>query len=117
MEPHSSQRPVPTPRAKPSRSWPESCQDQALALQQLLAISDRDWHALKAQRSRRAAEQLAAALVLLISGDDPGSTQPSPARVQAIELVEHALRWLKAEVSDPGCPSHGPGTTARPSDG
>ncbi|MEX0589310.1 MAG: DUF6439 family protein [Cyanobium sp.] len=85
--------------------------DQAVALQRLLTIDDRDWHALKSQRSRRAAEQLAAALVLLLSGDDPGGPQASPARLEAIELVDHGLRWLKSEVSDAGCPSHRPALT------
>jgi hypothetical protein len=55
--------------------------------------------------------------VLLLSGDDPGAPQPSPARQEAIALVEHGLSWLRAEVSDPGCPSHRPATVAPPADG
>ena len=117
MGPSSGKRPVSKSLAKPQRSWPESALEQAVALQRLLAIGDRDWHALKAQRSRRGAEQLAAALVLLLSGDDPGAPQPSPARQEAIALVEHGLSWLRAEVSDPGCPSHQPATAAPPADG
>ena len=105
------------PLAKSSRSWPECSLEQAVALQRLLAIPDRDWHALKAQRSRRGAEQLAAALVLLLSGDDPGAAKAGPARLEAIELVEHGLRWLRAEVSDPGCPSHRQATAAPPAAG
>ena len=76
-------------------------------LQRSLTINDRQWHALKSQRPRRAAEQLSAALVHLLDGDDPGQRQTTGARERAIELVEHALLWLKAEINDPGCPSHG----------
>ena len=90
----------------PQRTWPEGALEQAVALQRSLSINDRDWHALKRQRQRRAAEQISAALVQLLSGDAPGSTLPSEARTQAIALLEHSLGWLKAELSDPGCPSH-----------
>jgi hypothetical protein len=79
----------------------------AQGLQSRLVINDRDWHALKAQRSRRASEQIAAALVQLLAADQPADRAPTPARLDAIALLEHAIGWLKAEVSDPGCPSHG----------
>ena len=65
----------------PSRSWPEGAHGQAVALQRQLALGDRDWHALKGQRSRRAAEQLAAALVLLLSGGQPRSQPERPCKV------------------------------------
>ena len=89
------------------RQWPDQSQDLAEQLQRSLAIGDRDWHALKSQRPRRAAEQLAAALVQLLSGDDPCQSSPTEARQRAIDLAEHGLLWLKAELNDPGCPSHG----------
>ena len=89
------------------RQWPEQSQDLAEQLQRSLTIGDRDWHALKSQRPRRAAEQLAAALVQLLSGDDPSQSSPTEARQRAIALAEHGLQWLKAEINDPGCPSHG----------
>lgn len=98
------QRPV-TDTA-PQRGWPEHALEQAVALQRSLTIGDRDWHALKRQRSRRAAEQISAALVQLLSGDDPASSTTNGAREQAIALLEHSLGWLRAELSDPGCPSH-----------
>lgn len=90
----------------PQRNWPEGALAQAVALQRTLSINDRDWHALKRQRPRRAAEQISAALVQLLSGDDPAGGQTTEARTQAIALLEHSLGWLKAELSDPGCPSH-----------
>ncbi|KMM17739.1 hypothetical protein SYNGFB01_02200 [Synechococcus sp. GFB01] len=84
----------------------------AADLQRRLTIDDRHWHALKRQRPRRAAEQLAAALVVLLSRDQPDQAPAGEARLKAIALVEHALGWLKAEISDPGCPRHG-GTGGR----
>ena len=119
MGPDARQRPVapgsaPPETASPARRWPDGAHAQAVALQRLLAINDRDWHALKAQRPRRAAEQLAAALVLLLGSDDPHARPMTEARLQAIELVEHSLGWLRAELSDPGCPSHRPVTAAPP---
>ncbi|NDC33910.1 MAG: hypothetical protein EBZ51_00630 [Synechococcaceae bacterium WB9_2_112] len=77
-----------------------------MRLHQLLSLNDRDWHALKGQRPRRAAEQLAAALVQLLSGDRPTAPQATEARQRAIALVDHASGWLRAELSDPGCESH-----------
>ncbi|MEB3262910.1 MAG: DUF6439 family protein [Synechococcus sp.] len=94
---------TPTPR----RAWPEEALAQAVALHDSLSIRDRDWHALKAQRPRRGAEQVAAALVQLLQADDPASSAATPAREQAIALLEHGLAWLRQEISDPGCPSHG----------
>jgi hypothetical protein len=95
------------PSHDPLRHWPEGAAEQARVLHRQLAISDREWHALKSQRARRGAEQLAAALVHLLSADDPRQNRTGPARQEATALVEHALAWLRAEISDPGCPSHG----------
>lgn len=89
------------------RGWPPEALALAQALQRSLTIDDRQWHRLKTQRPRRAAEQLAAALVQLLSADDPKSGVATPARREATALTEHALAWLRAEISDPGCPSHG----------
>ncbi|MCP9774617.1 hypothetical protein KBY58_05500 [Cyanobium sp. HWJ4-Hawea] len=94
-------------QSRPHACWPEGSRELAEQLQRQLVIGERDWHALKHQRPRRGAEQLAAALVLLLHGDEPGHSRPTEARERAIALTEHALQWLRAEVSDPGCPSHG----------
>lgn len=88
-------------------SWPDGSRELAEHLQRRLVINDRDWHALKAQRSRRAAEQLAGALVQLLGADDPAATKGGEARQQAIALTASALAWLKGELRDPGCPDHG----------
>jgi len=88
-------------------SWPEGSRELAEQLQRQLVIGDRDWHALKSQRSRRAAEQLAGALVQLLGADDPAATQGGEARQRAIALTASALAWLNGELRDPGCPQHG----------
>lgn len=102
----SSPAPISSGSAPHRHAWPEGGLEAAQELQRCLAIGDRDWHALKTQRPRRAAEQLASALVLLLAADRPATPLPTPARQQAIDLLEHALAWLKADISDPGCPSH-----------
>lgn len=107
-------RPVlPTASASPDnsaglREWPADSQEAARALHAQLRIGERQWHALKSQPQRRAAEQLAAALVLLLDpANPPGAASAGPQRREAAALVEHALGWLKGELRDPGCPSHG----------
>jgi hypothetical protein len=90
-----------------STHWPPEALALARELQRSLSIDDKEWHQVKTHRPRRAAEQLAAALVQLLSADDPKAAMPTQARQDAIDLVEHALGWLRAEISDPGCPSHG----------
>lgn len=87
-------------------SWPDGALESAVALQRTLCIGDRDWHALKHQPSRRAAEQVSAALVQLLAADDPRSSRGGEARQQAIALLENSLGWLRGELRDPGCPSH-----------
>jgi len=99
--------PAATPAASPSHSWPEQALPLAQDLHRSLSIHERDWHALKSQRPRRAAEQLAAALVQLLARDTPTNAAAGDARRDAIAMAEHAIGWLKAELSDPGCPSHG----------
>jgi len=97
-------RPVTIPRPSPNRQtdarpkasvWPEGSRESAEQLHRLLSIEPRQWHALKGVRQRRAAEQLASALVQLLNGGD------------ATPMVEQGLGWLRGELRDPGCPSHG----------
>ncbi len=98
---------TPTTAPAAATGWPEGALELAEPLLQCLAIGDRDWHALKNQPSRRAAEQLAAALVQLLSGDDPRRRDGSEARERAIALLENSLAWLQGSLSDPGCPKRG----------
>ncbi|MEB3177052.1 MAG: DUF6439 family protein [Synechococcus sp.] len=71
--------------------------EQAQELHRSLSISDRDWHRLKADRHRRAAEQLSAALQLLLQQGASGDAA-------VLELLDSAGRWLRREQRDPGCP-------------
>jgi hypothetical protein len=87
--------------------WPEGADDLAEQLLHRLAIGDREWHAVKNQAPRRAAEQLAAALMQLLCCDDPRRLDCGEGRQQAIDLLENALGWLKGSISDPGCPRRG----------
>jgi len=97
------------PMAPTHKRWPEQALPLAVELQRSLSINDRQWHAFKGQRQRRAAEQISSALVLLLRQSEP-SAPAGTALVtsqEAIALLEHALGWLKGEIRDPGCPSHG----------
>jgi hypothetical protein len=69
----------------------------AQVLAERLAIKPNDWHRLNRNRQVRAQEQLAAALVYLLS------QQPD----EATPRVEQALGWLNRSVTAPPCPSHG----------
>lgn len=84
------------------RCWPSGSRDTAEALHRLLAIGDRDWHALKGQPRRRAAEQLAAALVQLLAAE-PGAAAGDTG-AQELALIESAGAWLRGSQRDPGCP-------------
>ncbi|PPT11043.1 hypothetical protein CKA32_004860 [Geitlerinema sp. FC II] len=69
----------------------------ARALAERLALSERDWHRLKSNRSVRAREQLAAALVFLLK-DAPE---------EALPRLQQAIGWLDRSISAPPCPQHG----------
>ena len=89
--------------------WPAGSAVLAEQIQRMLSIGDRDWHAHKRLPARRAGEQLATALVVLLSRDAPQQMRANPAREEVIALLEQAIGWLKGELRDPGCPSHGRG--------
>lgn len=71
--------------------------DLARALAERLAVPERDWHRLKSNRSVRAREQLAAALVFLLK-DCPE---------EALPRLQYAVGWLDRSISAPPCPQHG----------
>ncbi|GAB4320091.1 MAG: hypothetical protein OHK0047_02500 [Leptolyngbyaceae cyanobacterium] len=74
-----------------------STEELAQALMEKLAITDKDWHRLKANRKARASEQVAAALVLLLK-DQPDAALPR---------LQQAIGWLDRSISAPPCPTHG----------
>jgi Family of unknown function (DUF6439) len=69
----------------------------AQALAERLRIDEGDWHRLKSNRARRAQEQAAAALVLLLSEQSK----------EALAHLQQAAGWLDRSVSAPPCPTHG----------
>ena len=81
----------------PARStdWPPEAAALAQDLHEQLRLTDRNWHAVKTDADRRAAELLTGALLQLLKG---GSN------ADACALTEQGLRWLKRELKDPGCP-------------
>ena len=81
--------------APSTASWPDTAPELARTLHAQLSLNDRNWHQLKTDPDRRAAELLAAALVQLVQG---GSQE------DACALADQGLRWLKRELKDPGCP-------------
>ncbi|WP_259702292.1 MULTISPECIES: DUF6439 family protein [unclassified Synechococcus] len=93
--------------AAPRSPWPDGSRQLAEALHRLLVIQERDWHAHKGQKPRRGAEQIAAALVQLVGDDSSAKQLGGEAQVRAIALLEQGLAWLKGDLKDPGCPSHG----------
>ena len=78
------------------KSFPPEALAQALAEQ--LAIPVKDWHRLNSNRSVRAKEQAAAALVYLLKD------QPE----EALPRLSQAVGWLDRTLKAPPCPSHGP---------
>jgi len=69
----------------------------AQALAEQLAIAPPDWHRLKSNRSARAAEQAAAALVFLLKD------QPQ----EALSRFSTTVGWLDKSLSAPPCENHG----------
>jgi hypothetical protein len=69
----------------------------AQALADRLRIPEQDWHRLKANRPRRAQEQAAAALVLLLQEQHDTSQAH----------LQQAVGWLDRSISAPPCPTHG----------
>lgn len=93
---------TPTPESTPPSAPRQATTDsQTLALaQQLaeqLAIGHKDWHRLNANRTIRAKEQTAAALVYLLKD------QPEEALIR----LQQAVGWLDRSLSAPPCPTHG----------
>ncbi|CBN58262.1 DUF6439 family protein [Kamptonema animale CS-326] len=89
-----------TTQSSPSINLNElSTIELAQALAQRLAISEKDWHRLKANRSARASEQAAAALVFLLKNQTE----------EALPRLSQAVGWLDKSISAPPCPTHGHG--------
>ncbi len=77
--------------------WPIKAKGLASELHSQLSLTNKNWHQLKGNSDRRAAELITGALVQLISEGKPSDVE---------ELLEQAVRWVRREIKDPGCPNH-----------
>ena len=77
--------------------WPTNSKELAIQLHSELTINNTDWHVLKGDSDRRAAELLSGAIVQLLSGGNSSDIQ---------ELVEQSMLWIKREIKAPTCPDH-----------
>ena len=78
-------------------SWPIEAKHLAKDLHALLSLNDKNWHALKGNPDRRAAELLSGALVHLLNYGTHSDV---------IAQIDQSLLWLQGELKDPGCPRH-----------
>ena len=69
----------------------------AQAIATRLAIKPNDWHRLNRNRTVRAQEQAAAALVYLLKKEPE----------EALVRLQQAVGWLDRSLSAPPCPTHG----------
>ena len=74
-----------------------SDQELAQALMERLTLAEANWHSKKSNRTIRAKEQVAAALVYLLRGN----------KDEALPRLEQAVAWLNRSISAPPCPDHG----------
>ena len=77
--------------------WSSETKSMIKKLHSELSLNDRNWHKLKNNSDRRASQ-------LLISAISQISEQGN--KDDVILLIEQALKWIKNELKDPGCPSH-----------
>ena len=80
---------------KEEAKWPEESKKLASELHSQLRLGHENWHHLKSNPDRRAAELVAGGLVQLLS-------EGKPSDIQA--MLEQGIRWLNREIKDPGCP-------------
>ncbi len=80
-----------------SKQWPNEVDQLSTHLHTKLSITNKDWHKLKSDPERRAAELFSGALVQLICGGNSS---------EAESMIQQGLLWLKREIKDPGCSSH-----------
>ena len=77
--------------------WSEDTRALAIDLHSQLGLNNTNWHMLKADPDRRAAELIAGAMVQLTSGGQLSDVE---------ELLNQSIRWIKREIKAPRCPDH-----------
>ena len=78
-------------------SWSPETKSLIKDLHSELILNNDNWHKLKSNKSRRAAELLTSALSQIIHDGDACDIEA---------LIKQSLLWIKGEIKDPGCPSH-----------
>ncbi len=78
-----------------SSNWPKNAKSLAVELHSNLTLTDSNWHKLKNNSNRRAAELLAGAMVQLLSNGNISDVD---------ELLSQSKRWLNKEIAQPSCP-------------
>ena len=74
--------------------WSEEAKDLASSLHNELKLNNRNWHRLKNNHDKRAAEMLSSALVQLLQGGEQREVD---------SLIEQSLKWLRREINSPAC--------------
>ncbi len=82
---------------KSKNELPLETTDLIKSLHSKLRLNHKNWHELKNNPDRRALELLISAI---------GQISNKGKREDVIPLIEQAIKWVKREVKDPGCPSH-----------
>ncbi|WP_320674462.1 DUF6439 family protein [Prochlorococcus sp. MIT 1341] len=77
------------------QKWSTKTKDLAKELHSELTLNHKNWHQLKSDSDCRAAELLSGALLQLLQ-------QGKRSDVEALSI--QAIKWLKGELKDPGCP-------------
>ena len=77
--------------------WNKASKNLLMELHKELSLNDKNWHSKKSDPEIRAAELLINALSQLINDGEV---------IDIENLLLQAIKWLKREVKDPGCPSH-----------
>ena len=77
--------------------WPDNSKELAIQLHSKLRLNNENWHKLKRNSDRRAAELLSSAIVQLLS-------EGKPSDIEA--LLNQSIRWIKKEIEAPSCPDH-----------
>ena len=77
------------------KKWSKKSKDLIKELHRELVLNNENWHQLKSDKDRRSAELLVSALSQIVNEGEQQYIE---------ELLMQSVRWIKGEVSDPGCP-------------
>ena len=82
-------------KGSPSK-WNNETKILIKSLHQQLCINNTNWHQQKSDPELRASELLISALAQLINQGETDDIE---------QLLNQAIKWLKREIRDPGCPN------------